>query len=298
MRELITVLTPTYNRGHLLEKCYISLINQTSKEFIWLIIDDGSTDNTFSIVQKWITENKIKIRYEYKTNGGKHTALNYAFEMLDTDLTFIVDSDDVLSSDAISTIQNDWNTYGNNSLSGISYLRGYSFKRVIGTEFPQSYFIYNDIDIHYKKHVTGDKAEIWRTDILKKYRFPEYHNEKFQGENFIWWQIALEYDMLYVNKIIYITEYLEGGLTKSGKKLRINCPLGGMDNSKIGFNNRFPLKERLKRGILYNCYRFFSKRNFRFALNNSDKHYFLVLITYLPGGLLYIYWKQKYMKGD
>lgn len=298
MENQITVLTPTFNRGKLLEKCYISLINQTSKEFIWLIIDDGSTDNTSLIVKKWISENKIKIQYEYKKNGGKHTALNYAFNFLNSELTFIVDSDDILLPDAISIIQKDWNKYRSNSLAGISYLRGYNFEQVIGTKFPKSYCIDNDIDMRCRKHVDGDKAEVWRTDLLKKYKFPEYKNEKFQGENYIWWQIALEYNMLYVNRIIYVTEYLEGGLTKSGRRLRINCPLGGMDNSKMGFNKKFPLKERLKRGTLYNCYRFFSKKDFSFMLSNSNKHYFLVLLTYIPGWILFKYWNHKYMKED
>ena len=292
MDKMVTILTPTYNRANLLENCYKSLINQTNKEFKWLIIDDGSTDNTKEKVDTWIKESIIEIEYIYKNNEGKHTALNLGFEKVNTELTFIVDSDDVLTSDAIATITCDWKRYNTSSISGLSYLRGFSKNDVIGDSFPNTYVEYNPIDIQFRYKISGDKAEVWRTDILKKYKFPVYNGEKFQGENYIWWQIALKYNMLYINKIIYITEYHAGGLTKSGRKLRINCPLGGMDNSKMGFDPRFPIQERLKRGILFNCYAFFRKDNKTNRFKETNNHLILVGITYPFGWLLYLYWKK------
>lgn len=292
MDKMITILTPTYNRANLLENCYKSLINQTNKEFKWLIIDDGSTDNTKEIVDTWIKESIIEIEYIYKNNEGKHTALNLGFEKVNTELTFIVDSDDVLTSDAIDTITYDWKIYNSSSISGLSYLRGFSKNDVIGDSFPNTYVEYNPIDIQFRNKISGDKAEVWRTDILKKYKFPVYEGEKFQGENYVWWQIALKYNMLYINKIIYITEYHVGGLTRSGRKLRVNCPLGGMDNSKMGFDRRFPIRERLKRGILFNCYAFFRKDNKTNRFKETNNHLILVGITYPFGWLLYLYWKK------
>lgn len=292
MDKMVTILTPTYNRANLLENCYKSLINQTNKEFKWLIIDDGSTDNTKEIVDTWIKESIIEIEYIYKNNEGKHTALNLGFEKVNTELTFIVDSDDVLTSDAIDTIIYDWKRYNSSSISGLSYLRGFSKNDVIGDSFPNTYVEYNPIDIQFRYKISGDKAEVWRTDILKKYKFPVYNGEKFQGENYVWWQIALNYNMLYINKIIYITEYHVGGLTRSGRKLRINCPLGGMDNSKMGFDSRFPIQERLKRGILFNCYAFFRKDNKTNRFKETNNHLILVGITYPFGWLLYLYWKK------
>lgn len=292
MDKIVTILTPTYNRANLLENCYKSLINQTNKEFKWLIIDDGSVDNTKEIVDTWIKESIIQIEYIYKNNEGKHTALNLGFEKVNTELTFIVDSDDVLTSDAIDTITYDWKRYNSSSISGLSYLRGFSKNDVIGDSFPDTYVEYNPIDIQFRHKISGDKAEVWRTDILKKYKFPVYEGEKFQGENYVWWQIALKYNMLYINKIIYITEYHVGGLTRSGRKLRVNCPLGGMDNSKMGFDRRFPIKERLKRGILFNCYAFFRKDNKTNRFKETNNHLILVGITYPFGWLLYLYWKK------
>lgn len=296
MGEMITVVTPTYNRGDFLVNCYESLNKQTTKNFIWLIIDDGSTDNTREIVEKICSISNFDIKYVYKKNGGKHTALNYAFGIINTELTFIVDSDDILSSDAIENIERDWSKYKNSGIAGISYLRGHSFEKVIGDEFPKSYKEFNPIDIQFRYNISGDKAEVWKTNILNKYRFPEYENEKFQGENYIWWQIGLKYNLLYVNKIIYVTEYQDGGLTKSGRRLRINCPYGGMENSKKGFHKKFPLKERVKRGIMFNCYRYFAKEKIRFGIKNSDKHNLLVFLTSLPGYVLYKIWKKKYLE--
>lgn len=298
MDKIITVLTPTYNRGHLLYRCYESLIAQTEKKFLWLIVDDGSIDNTRELVEHWINKDSINIKYVYKKNGGKHTALNIGFKMIETELTFIVDSDDILSKDAIEIIQNDWYKLKKESLAGISYLRGYNFNKIIGDKFPNDYKEYNAIDIQFRYKIKGDKAEVWRTDILKQYKFPEYPDEKFQGENYIWWQIALLYNLIYINKIIYVTEYHEGGLTRSGRKLRIKSACGGMDNSKKGLHKKFPLRERIKRGILYNCYRCFANKSLWFGLKNSDNHSFLVLVTVVPGWILYKYWNKKYMGGD
>ena len=294
MEKKITVFTPTYNRAHILHHCYKSLLQQNNNQFKWLIIDDGSTDNTKEVVNEWIEENKIEIKYVYKKNGGKHTALNLGFQIIDTELTFIVDSDDILTSDAIESIISDWEKYKCSSIAGISYLRGYSIDETIGNIFPDNR-CYNGIDIQFRYKISGDKAEVWRTDILSQYSFPVYDDEKFQGENYVWWQIALKYDMMYVNKIIYITEYHKGGLTKSGRRLRINCPRGGMDNSKMGFNKKFPLKERIKRGILYNCYGFFAHKNIKERIKTSNNHKYIVLCTYLFGFFLYKYWKYKYL---
>lgn len=294
-KKKITVLTSAFNRRNLVNKLYKSLLEQTNKNFIWMIIDDGSTDLLAEEIDTWKEEADFPICYFYKENGGKHTALNMGFQLAETELVFIVDSDDILVPSAIEEIVYSWNNTNDKSkIAGISFLRGYSEHEVIGDKFP-SEGIFNDIDMRHRYNVKGDKAEVWRADLLKQYSFPVFEGEKFQGENYIWWQISYNYDLIYVNKIIYITEYLEGGLTKSGRKLRIKCPLGGMENSKKGFHSRFPLKERIKRGMLYNCYAFFAEYSFAKRLDNSEKHNILVAVTYIPGGIVYLLWK-KYLE--
>ena len=294
-KKIVSVLTPVYNRKELIGRLYKSLLGQTNQNFIWVIIDDGSKESLEQEIEKWKMMAQFPIIYHYKENGGKHTALNMGFQLVDTELTFTVDSDDIFIPEAIESIESQWNTIEDKSdIAGISFLRGHSNSEVIGTKFPEE-GIYNDIDMRCRKHVKGDKAEVWRTDILRQFSFPVFQGEKFQGENYIWWQISFKYNLLYVNKIIYITEYLDGGLTKSGRKLRISCPLGGMENSKMGFNRKFPLRERIKRGILYNCYAFFAGYSMKKRLEKSNNFKALVEITYLPGWMLYLKWK-KYLE--
>lgn len=294
LADILTILTPTYNRAMVLNDLFDSLNCQTDKQFIWLIIDDGSNDNTESLVKTFIEKADFEIKYYKKNNGGKHTALNVGFQMVTSFLTFIVDSDDVLTSDAVKEIKQYSDTVKKKDLAGVAFLRGYDELTCIGNKFPKDNDIMNDIDVRFRHKVTGDKAEVWRTDILKQYQFPVFENERFQGENYIWWQIALKYNMLYINKIIYITKYLEGGLTKSGKLLRIHCCKGGMANSRIGFDSRFPITVRMKYATLYNCYAFFAKVSLKKRLSHNKNKRLLVMAAYLPGYLVYVFWKFKY----
>ena len=292
MDILVTVVTPTYNRSHLLGKLFESLKTQINKGFDWLIVDDGSTDDTQTVVEAFSKTADFEIRYIKKENGGKHTALNLAFKQQNAKYTFIVDSDDILTEDAVQLIYNNDKIVTENNLAGVCFLRGYDKETAIGQSFLQE-GIFNDIDVRMRQKIGGDKAEVWRSDILRNYAFPVFAGERFQGENYVWWQIAMEYDMLYVNKIVYIGNYLDDGLSKAGKKLRISCPLGGMENSRIAFNKKFPMRERIKRAWLFICYGFFAKKSVAEIIRHSECKS-LIIPNLLFGWLLYIYWKKKY----
>lgn len=294
MKPLITIVTPIYNRRDKLRNLYNSLRTQTSKNFMWLIIDDGSTDNLYADVKKMKSEATFPIEYVYKTNGGKHTALNLAFKYLFTELTFIVDSDDILLEGAVEEIEAQWTIYSENqSLAGLIFLKGWNSRDVIGTVFKEDNTINNDIKVRYYDRIKGDKAEVWKTDILMKYSFTTFPGEVYLGENYIWDQIALKYNMVYFNKIIYIGSYSENGLTKAGRKLRISCPLGGMANAKIGLIRKFPLRERIKRSWLYIAYGFFAGFELKEIINTSG--YKSLIIINLPFGvLIYLFWSIRY----
>ena len=116
----ITVFTPTYNRAGLLSRCYESMKAQTNKSFIWMIIDDGSSDNTEEIVREWIRETEdFTILYYHKENGGLHTTYNEAIAHIETELCVCIDSDDYMPADAIEKILNFWNEHGSNEVAGI-----------------------------------------------------------------------------------------------------------------------------------------------------------------------------------
>ena len=291
--DMITVLTPSYNRANLLEKLYNSLLEQKDQNYIWLIIDDGSTDNTKELVDKWIRENKNKIKNVFQKNQGKHVALNTGIALIDTDATFIVDSDDVLTNDAIASIRADWKYVKDNDLCGISYLRGYDENTCIGDQFYQDYMIDTFTNVRINNSVKGDKAEVWRTDLLKQNPFPVFQGEKFFGEGYVWGKLAQTHKMLHINKIIYITKYLDQGLTKSGRALRIRCPKGGQLNAKEGLRSELRLKVRIKHAILYDCYSFFDNQNILNAIRRSG-YVSLVSLCIPLGYLLYKYWKIRY----
>lgn len=291
---LVTVLTPVYNRKKEIGNLYKSLLAQTTMEFAWLIVDDGSCDNIKSLVLKWKEEAHFPITYVYQKNGGKHRALNNGVKQIHTPYVFIVDSDDILTTDAIQTVNEDADKLKENkNICGIGYLRGYSEDRVIGDKYPQNRMISDFISVRFKQKVNGDKAEVWKTEDLKRVPFPEVSGEKFMGEGYVWCTLAKQKRMLFVNKIVYITEYLEGGLSQSGRALRIKCPIGGMYSARIMLDKQFDVKNRIKGSLLYVAYGFFAKKSIRFMLKDSGNPV-LVVLTLLPGWLLYLLWKKKY----
>ena len=159
MQYKITVCTPTYNRGHLLIKLYNSFKQQEFKEFQWLVVDDGSNDNTEEIIKKFIDENIIKIKYIKKANGGKHTALNVAIDNADGELFWIVDSDDYITNDSLKYIWSQWSNIKNKELyAGISGLKAYKNGIVVGTKYNDEYLDTDALSFRYKYKVQGDKA--------------------------------------------------------------------------------------------------------------------------------------------
>ena len=219
-----TIFTPTYNRRELIDNLYHSLLAQTDKNFEWLIIDDGSTDDT----EKYFSELTSKpqpfpIRYLKQVNGGKHRAINKGVQNANGELFFIVDSDDYLTENAIEKI-NQWITTLDNShkWAGISGLRGFSKDSVVGQHSDFSYIDAKNNE-RRKYNLLGDKAEVYFTDVLKQHPFPEIPGENFISEEIVWNAIARDgYYLRWFNEIIYICDYLEGGLTKDNDKDKSN----------------------------------------------------------------------------
>jgi glycosyltransferase involved in cell wall biosynthesis len=249
---MITVFTPTYNRADLLSRLYHSLCQQSNQTFEWLVVDDGSKDQTPQVMETFIAENKIKIHYHQKNNGGKHTAINQGLALAQYPLFFIVDSDDYLTPDAIqSIIDKSPEVLSNPKLAGLSFRRGYTPKQYIGSQFDFSSITDNALNFRFKHKIEGDMAELFKTDILKQYPFPEGNNERFCPEALVWNRIALTYDLLWISKIIYIGEYLEGGLTDQIFKIRKNSPTNTLQYYAELANMPIPFKQKIKACINY-----------------------------------------------
>lgn len=293
---IITILTPSYNRGYCLGQLANSLLNQTNLNYNWIIIDDGSTDNTKEIIELIKRDFGIKLQYLYKKNGGKHTAINYALDYINTELTFIVDSDDQLTNDAIATIYEYFGKYKNNKqISCYAFERKYPDSQ-INLRITDKEFIGNYIEDRIKKRKIGDMAEVYFTKFLKKFRFPEYENEKFIGEDVLWIKIAKESNMLFINKAIYIGSYLNDGLTKNRRKNAINSPKSQyLVSCEYMTIKKLPLKTKFKFLVFLIIYGRFAKYSFKKIIFDS-KNKFLCTITIPFALIIRKIWVHKYIK--
>ena len=294
-KYLVTIFTPTYNRAELLKRLYESLKEQSDKDFEWIIVDDGSKDNTKEVVQGFIKEKIIPIKYLKKENEGKHIAINVGCDMAEGELFFIVDSDDYIPKEAIEEVKRDWKKYRNNTgIAGLVYLKAWKNGNLTGRKFEKDEFISNHVKEYNKGGVWGEKLKILRTEIFRKNKFPKYENEKYVGEHVLWIEVSRKYDLVYINKVLYIAEYLEDGLTMAGRKLRIENPLGGIKGAQVLMQKDMCLKLRIKNNLLYSSYSFFAERTLKEIYKGAVQKFLLTLE--LPFGyVLYRYWKKKFL---
>ena len=224
----VTVFTPTYNRAHTLTRLYLSLKNQTCFDFEWLIVDDGSTDNTPQLLDEFCKENNpFTIRHYRQDNSGKHVAINEGVDLANGKLFFIVDSDDYLVKTAIESLLK-WESeiHDRKDFAGVAGNRGYHNGDLIGSTFFGDYIDATSLE-REKYSISGDKAEVLYTDVLKRNKFPVFKGEKFITENVVWYEIASKgLKIRWVNSIIYITEYLDDGLSHKYISLLADNPQG------------------------------------------------------------------------
>ncbi|EDL65255.1 glycosyltransferase family 2 protein [Bacillus sp. SG-1] len=220
----ITIFTATYNRAYIIDQLYESLKKQTVKDFEWIIIDDGSTDNTLNLLEEWKhSENNFTIRFVQTQNGGKHRAINIGMEMSNGELFFIVDSDDHLPETAIETILRWYPGIKDHPMyAGLGGLKAYRNGSIVGRTFNGEYVDATSLE-RIRLRLIGDKAEIFKTKIVKEYKFPEIENEKFIPEGIIWNRIANDgLKIRWFNEVVYLCEYLEDGLTSNSDTLLLN----------------------------------------------------------------------------
>ena len=246
----LTVFTPTYNRAYSLPKCYESLKKQTCKDFIWLIIDDGSSDNTKELVDLWIKENFISIKYIYQENQGMHGAHNTAYENIDTELNVCIDSDDYMPNDAVEKILKFWDKNKSPELAGIIGLDAYESMEVIGNKFPDNLDKTTLFEINNKLKIKGDKKLVYRSEVTRKYPYPLFEGEKYVGLAYKYYKIDEEYKLKPFNEVLCIVEYMKDGSSRNMLRQYRRNPRGfafyRIENMKIkGTSLLFKLKENI-----------------------------------------------------
>ena len=283
MKKTLTIFTPTFNRQEKLIDLKESLENQTDKNFIWMIVNDGSTDNTEDIVRKFQEDSCLNIEYYYQDNHGKHVAHNFGVKMCKTELFFCVDSDDLLPPDAVEKIKLLWNKRDEtNDISGIVGIKAYYDNSIVGNYFPDNimYSKLNELYEIYGKQ--GDTALIWRTEVIKKYPFKVFENENFLRENTAYDLIDMGYCLLVTNEILYLCEYFPDGLSFNATKLEMKNPKGA---SYYRLLEARKAKKIYKKIGYYSAYMFYCKLS-----NDLDdakkelgffKYYIFLMLSFL-----------------
>lgn len=240
----ICVFTPTYNRAYCLESLFESLCNQEKGEysFYWLVVDDGSTDNTKELIYSFIEKEKISIEYVYQENGGKQRAHNTGVQYAKCELFFCVDSDDTLPNYSLSTIWSYWKEIRNNpTIAGVIGLCGSDEKTPLGTKMPSGLTESTRWDLYYRFGHKGDTATAYRLDVLRQYPFWVADNEKFIAETYVYHQIDQHYFLGILNRVLITCEYRVDGYTANRRKIARENPEGYLTLKRmfIGYSTSF-----------------------------------------------------------
>ena len=285
-KPLITVFTPTYNRKHLLPVLYKSLCAQTSRDFVWLIIDDGSVDDTESLVKEWQNEKLIEIRYFYKKNGGMHTAHNAAYRLIETELNVCVDSDDSMPEDAVEKIASFWNSFERkNDVAGILALDfDINKNQIIGGKLPKDGTVITSEQLIKQNGDYGDKKFIYRTEIINSVNeYPEFEGERLVPLSYKYWLVDRKMPIVTFNEVVCLVDYQPDGSTNTIARQYFQSPKGFLASKTEQMIYPRIFKKQVKSTIHYI---FFSKLA-------GEKHYIkkspkkLLTLVLLPVGIMY-----------
>lgn len=287
----LTVFTPAYNRAHTLPKTYASLLEQSCKDFLWLIVDDGSWDNTAELVKTWQTQdNGFEIQYIYKENGGMHTAHNTAYEHIDTELNMCIDSDDCLAEGAVEKILSKWQQVRDCGYAGIIGLDADLEGRLIGKGFPDG-MTETTLVGYYAAGGYGDKKLVYRTDVINQYpRYPVFEGERYVALAYKYRLIDQDYKLAVLSEVLCNVEYQADGHSTGMWKEYVRSPKGFAFWRKVCM--QYPeSKKRMVVDCIHYCSSSFLSGDKHFVSHSPKK--MLTALCVLPGWLLSCYTRRK-----
>lgn len=284
MAKTLTIFTPAYNRAYTLHLGYEALLRQTCQDFEWLIIDDGSTDNTQELVEGWMAENKIPIRYHYQENQGMHGAHNTAYRLITTELNTCIDSDDYMPDDAVEKIVTFWKQHGSEKVAGIIGLDADFEGNIIGSQFTEKE---TTLTGFYARGGKGDKKLVYRTDVITRYpEYPLFPGEKYVSLGYKCELIDQDYTLLTINEILVNVEYRPDGSSMNMFRQYIKNPQGFAFIRKSSMQLAPTAKRRFMEAIHYVSSSLILK-NKRFLQESPKK---LLTLCAVPFGIvLYLY---------
>lgn len=290
-QKILTIFTPAYNRAHTLPRTYASLCQQECKDFIWLIVDDGSTDDTAELVKKWQAEDPgFEIRYIYKENGGMHTAHNTAYENIDTELNTCIDSDDKLAPGAVEKILAKWEQVREQGYAGLIGLDADFEGNLIGKGFPAG-MTETTVIGYYAAGGRGDKKLVYRTDIIKQYPpYPVFEGEKYVALSYKYRLIDQKYKLAVLNDVLCNVEYQADGSSNTMWRQYLKNPKGFAFWRTVCM--QYPVSTKR---MLVDCVHYVSS-----SILAGDRHFLrhsprkgMTAAAVLPGVLLSLYIRKK-----
>ncbi len=284
-KGVLTVFTPTYNRAYSLPALYKSLLRQDCRRFRWLVVDDGSTDDTRRLVEEWTREGKIRIEYHYQHNGGKMRAHNRGARLCQTELFMCLDSDDTLTPDAVSSILNLWQEKGNTNLAGVVASRQTVDED--GHYLNNAEFYHSDtstLRAIYAHGFKGETALAFRTEVIRAFPFPVFEDEKFISEGYVYDQIDDCYEMLVLNKPVMICIYRNDGYTRNMVRTLVNNPKGATLAKRQKLLSATGTTERLRLMISYIAFAKMANYNNRKIIEKSGNPLLCCLL--MPLGIV------------
>ncbi|MCJ0929722.1 glycosyltransferase family 2 protein [Virgibacillus halodenitrificans] len=291
---MISICTPTYNRAHTLPRLFDSLTKQTNQAFEWIVIDDGSIDNTKELIKGYMSIANFSIIYKYQTNQGKHIALNIGQELAKNDVFLCLDSDDWLVESAVCTIVKDFEMYvrHNKKVAGMLYLDELQTGEIIGSSIPH-YTEINWLDLVYNNKLKGDKCYIFKTEVLKKFPFPTLNKGKHMPPTYQFHLISREYNLFSVNTPLKVVEYLDDGLSKNIKQKYFTAADNYAYYRKT-INNIIPTRRyRIKNILLYNLSYLYSKNKKNVKLDKVSEKFLSLILFPLSILIMVLYKKEK-----
>ncbi len=288
--KTLTIFTPTYNRAHTLVRTYQSLCHQTCKDFEWLIIDDGSIDNTSDIVKIWITEADFKIKYIYQENQGMHGAHNTAYKNITTELNTCIDSDDYMPEDAVENIIMFWRKHKCEKYAGFVGLDINTMGNIIGSKFTTTEITLTEF---YDKGGKGDKKIVYRTDIIKQYpEYPVFDGEKYVSLASKYFLIDQDYKLLTLNIPLVVVEYQDDGSSRNMYSQYFRNPQGFIYDRKLVLSHKLTIRKELKYCIHYISSKIIANEQKSILKDSPRKFTTFLMIPF--GYLLYFYLKINY----
>ena len=291
---VLTIFTPTYNRAHTLPRTYESLCRQSCKEFIWLIVDDGSTDQTAELVRRWQDEdNGFPIQYLYKENCGMHTAHNLAYANIHTELNTCVDSDDMLAEEAVAKILSKWQTVREKGYAGLIGLDAGLDGTVIGKGFPAG-MTETTLSGYYASGGSGDKKLVYRTDVINSVPpYPVFPGEKYVGLNYKYLLVDQQYRLAVLNEVLCRVEYQPDGSSHRMFRQYVENPRG-FAFLRVVYMQHPTSGKRLVVDCIHYCSSSFIAKDRKYVQRSPKK--LLTLLCSLPGLALAAYIKKKARK--